>query len=82
MVKRIPGPTLIVHEGQEVEIHVKYNPTSEGISIHWHWMHQIGKMFVTAPIQLFIEASCQSFWGVLVPFSKANRFFYFTFLEY
>ena len=39
---QIPGPTLIVHEGQEVEIHVKNNLTSEGISIHWHGMHQRG----------------------------------------
>ena len=39
---QIPGPTLIVHEGQEVEIHVHNNLTSEGISIHWHGMHQRG----------------------------------------
>jgi len=39
---QIPGPTLIVHEGQEVEIHVHNNLTSEGISIHWHGMHQKG----------------------------------------
>ena len=39
---QIPGPTLVVHEGQEVEIRVKNNLTSEGISIHWHGMHQRG----------------------------------------
>ena len=39
---QIPGPTLIVHEGQQVEIHVKNNLTTEGISIHWHGMHQRG----------------------------------------
>ena len=39
---QIPGPTLIVHEGQDVEIHVQNNLTSEGISIHWHGMHQRG----------------------------------------
>ena len=39
---QIPGPTLIVHEGQEVEIHVQNNLASEGISIHWHGMHQKG----------------------------------------
>ena len=39
---QIPGPTLIVHEGQEVEIHVHNNLTIEGISIHWHGMHQRG----------------------------------------
>lgn len=42
MVKHIPRPTWIVHEEQEVEIHVQYNPTSEGNSIHWHGMHQMG----------------------------------------
>ena len=39
---QIPGPTLIVHEGQEVVIHVHNNLTTEGISIHWHGMHQRG----------------------------------------
>ena len=39
---QIPGPTLIVHDGQEVEIHVHNNLTSEVISIHWHGMHQKG----------------------------------------
>ena len=37
---QIPGPTLIVHKGQQVEIHVHNNLTTEGISIHWHGMHQ------------------------------------------
>ena len=39
---QIPGPTLIVHEDQEVEIRVHNNLTTEGISIHWHGMHQRG----------------------------------------
>ena len=39
---QIPGPTLIVHEEQRVVIHVHNNLTSEGISIHWHGMHQRG----------------------------------------
>ena len=38
----IPGPTLIVYEGQKVIIHVHNNLTTEGISIHWHGMHQRG----------------------------------------
>ena len=37
---QIPGPTLIVHEGQTVIIHVHNNLTTEGISIHWHGIHQ------------------------------------------
>ena len=40
----IPGPTLIVHEGQTVEVHVHNNLTTEGISIHWHGMHQRGHL--------------------------------------
>ena len=39
---QIPGPTLIVHEEQTVVIHVHNNLTTEGISIHWHGMHQRG----------------------------------------
>ena len=39
---QIPGPTLIVYEGQNVTVHVKNNLTSEGISVHWHGMHQRG----------------------------------------
>ena len=39
---QIPGPTLVVHENQIVEIVVQNNLTIEGISIHWHGMHQIG----------------------------------------
>ena len=35
---QIPGPTLIVHEGQTVVIHVHNNLTTEGISIHLGWM--------------------------------------------
>ena len=39
---QIPGPTLIVHDGQKVVIHVHNNMSSEGISIHWHGMFQMG----------------------------------------
>jgi FtsP/CotA-like multicopper oxidase with cupredoxin domain len=37
---QIPGPTLIVHNGQEVQIRVVNKLTSEGISVHWHGMRQ------------------------------------------
>ena len=36
----IPGPTLIVHDQQMVVIHVHNNLSTDGISIHWHGMHQ------------------------------------------
>ena len=39
---QIPGPTLIAHEGQTVVVHVHNNLTIEGISIHWHGIHQKG----------------------------------------
>ena len=37
----IPGPTLIVHYNQTVIIDVKNSLISEGLSIHWHGMHQM-----------------------------------------
>lgn len=37
---QMPGPTLIVHEGQEVQVRIINKLTSEGITIHWHGMHQ------------------------------------------
>ena len=36
----IPGPTLIVYEGQYVAVNVVSRLTSEGTSIHWHGIHQ------------------------------------------
>ena len=40
---QMPGPTIIAHEGQMLNITV-FNELKnvEGISIHWHGMHQIG----------------------------------------
>lgn len=37
----IPGPTLIANEGQEVTINVENRLASEGISVHWHGIHQM-----------------------------------------
>ena len=39
---RIPGPTLIVTENQVVKVRVYNDLTSEGVTIHWHGMHQKG----------------------------------------
>ncbi|XP_019857313.1 PREDICTED: laccase-2-like, partial [Amphimedon queenslandica] len=36
----IPGPTLIVTEGQLVKIKVVNRLASESVSVHWHGMHQ------------------------------------------
>ena len=37
---QIPGPTLIVTEGQKVHVDVYNQLTNEGLTIHWHGMHQ------------------------------------------
>ena len=37
---QIPGPTLIMYEDQEIHIRVVNELTSEGITVHWHGMHQ------------------------------------------
>ena len=37
---RIPGPTLIVHEDQYVIVDVFNHLSSEGVTIHWHGIHQ------------------------------------------
>ena len=37
---QVPGPNLIVHENQTVVVDVHNNLPTEGISIHWHGMHQ------------------------------------------
>ena len=37
---RIPGPTLVVTEGQKMIVEVRNKLTSEGVTIHWHGIHQ------------------------------------------
>ncbi|XP_019856870.1 PREDICTED: laccase-2-like [Amphimedon queenslandica] len=37
---RIPGPTLIITEGQLVKVNVINRLASESVSVHWHGMHQ------------------------------------------
>ena len=38
---RIPGPTLIVYEGQCVIVDVINHLSSEAVAIHWYSIHQI-----------------------------------------
>jgi FtsP/CotA-like multicopper oxidase with cupredoxin domain len=38
---QIPGPPIIVTEGQEVIVHVKNELTVETVTIHWHGMHMV-----------------------------------------
>ena len=52
---RIPGPTLVVHEGQIIIVHVFNQLLDVGITIHWHGLSQLGSPwmdgvgFVTQP---------------------------------
>ena len=39
---QIPGPTLIVTEGQMVHVNVINKLTNEGVTVHWHGLHQKG----------------------------------------
>ena len=39
---RMPGPTLIVYKNQYVVIDVFNHLTNEGVTIHWHGIHQRG----------------------------------------
>lgn len=42
----LPGPDIIVHEGQTVVIHVKNLLHSDTVTIHWHGLHQAGTPYV------------------------------------
>lgn len=37
---QVPGPTIIVHENQTIVVDVQNRLATEGISIHWHGIHQ------------------------------------------
>ena len=40
----LPGPTIEVYEGQNVIVHVKNSLKSQCTVIHWHGLHQKGKL--------------------------------------
>ncbi|XP_022299973.2 uncharacterized protein LOC111108406 [Crassostrea virginica] len=42
----LPGPDIIVYEGQTVIIHVKNSLHSDSVTIHWHGLHQSGTPFM------------------------------------
>nr|XP_022302216.1 laccase-2-like [Crassostrea virginica] len=42
----LPGPDIIVFEGQTVVIHVKNSLLSDTVTIHWHGLHQSGTPFM------------------------------------
>ena len=39
---RVPGPPIVVYEGQNLTIHLKNNLLSDSVTIHWHGLHQKG----------------------------------------
>ncbi|CAC5415838.1 unnamed protein product [Mytilus coruscus] len=43
---QIPGPSLVVYEGQQIVIHVKNDLWMEGISFHWHGLPQKGTPYM------------------------------------
>ncbi|VDI50820.1 Hypothetical predicted protein [Mytilus galloprovincialis] len=43
---QIPGPSLIVYEGQQIVINVKNDLWMEGITIHWHGLPQKGTPYM------------------------------------
>ena len=43
----LPGPTIEVYEGQNVIVHVKNSLKSQCTVIHWHGLHQKGKLSYT-----------------------------------
>ena len=42
----LPGPDIIVYEGQRLIIHVKNKLHSEGVTIHWHGLPQHGSPYM------------------------------------
>ncbi|KAL4234706.1 hypothetical protein ACF0H5_006348 [Mactra antiquata] len=39
---QLPGPDIVVYEGQTVIVHVKNLLRGEALTIHWHGLHQVG----------------------------------------
>lgn len=44
--KTLPGPDIIVYEGQTVKIHVTNKMRSEVLSVHWHGLYQRNTPFM------------------------------------
>ncbi|XP_033744232.1 uncharacterized protein LOC117330123 [Pecten maximus] len=39
---QLPGPSIVVYEGQQVVVNVKNDLVMEGLTIHWHGLYQRG----------------------------------------
>ncbi|XP_063427005.1 uncharacterized protein LOC134710560 [Mytilus trossulus] len=43
---QVPGPSIVVYEGQQIVVHVHNKLMMEGVSIHWHGLFQKGTPFM------------------------------------
>ncbi|CAC5394005.1 unnamed protein product [Mytilus coruscus] len=43
---QVPGPSIVVYEGQQIVVHVHNRLLMEGVSIHWHGLLQKGSPFM------------------------------------
>ena len=48
----VPGPTLVVHEGQVIVANVINELLTESVSIHWHGMHQRNTPWMDGPTHI------------------------------
>lgn len=44
--RTLPGPDIVVYEGQRLIVHVTNNLASDSVTIHWHGLHQVGTPFM------------------------------------
>ncbi len=73
----IPGPTIIVYEDQTVVIHVHNNLTTDGVSIHWHGLHQIGTPWMDGVGQLTqCQIDASSSFSYIYKASPSGTFWY------
>ena len=74
---QIPGPTIIVHEEQTVVLHVHNNLTTDGTSIHWHGLHQVGTPWMDGVGQLTqCQIDASSSFSYIYKASPSGTFWY------
>ena len=74
---QIPGPTIIIYEEQKVVIHVHNNLTTDGISIHWHGLHQVGTPWMDGVGQLTqCQIDASSSFSYVYQASPSGTFWY------
>ena len=74
---QIPGPTIIVHEEQTIVLHVHNNLTTDGVSIHWHGLHQVGTPWMDGVGQLTqCQIDASSSFSYVYKASPSGTFWY------